>query len=59
MRGVDSGLPNAELTRFTSLACGRLTCLTGFVPPAPLDVLQHVYGPEIDAARKMLTAHDR
>ena len=59
MRGVDSGLSDGELTRFTSLACGRLTRLTGFVPPAPLDVLQHVYGPEIDAARKMLTVHDR
>ena len=59
MRGVDSGLSDGELTRFTSLACGRLTRLTGFVPPAPLDVLQHVYGPEIDAARKMLAAHDR
>lgn len=59
MRGVDSGIPNAELTRFTSLACGRLMRLTGFVPPAPLDVLQHVYGPEIDAARQMVAAHVR
>jgi dTDP-4-dehydrorhamnose reductase len=57
VRGVDSGLPNEELTPFTSLACGRLTRLTGFIPPVPLDVLQDVYGPEIDAARQMLTAH--
>jgi dTDP-4-dehydrorhamnose reductase len=58
-RGVDSGLPETELTRFTSLACGRLMGLTGFAPPAPLDVLQHVYGPEIDAARQMVAAHAR
>lgn len=59
MRGADNGLPDAELTRFTSLACGRLMRLTGFVPSAPFDVLQHVYGPEIDAARQLLAAHAR
>jgi dTDP-4-dehydrorhamnose reductase len=57
MHGVDSGLPEAELTPFTSLSCGRLTRLTGFVPPEPLDVLQEVYGPEIEAARQTLAAH--
>ena len=56
MRGIGSGLPEAELTLFTSLACGRLTRLSGFVPPAPLDVLQQVYGPELDAARHVVAA---
>jgi len=57
VHGVDSGLRQEELTPFTSLTCGRLTLLTGFTPPEPLDVLQDVYGPEIDAARQMLAAH--
>jgi dTDP-4-dehydrorhamnose reductase len=59
MHGADSGLPDAELTPFTSLACGRLARLAGFVPPKPLDVLQEVYGPEIDVARQTLAAHAR
>jgi dTDP-4-dehydrorhamnose reductase len=57
VHGIDSGLPYAELTPFTSLATGRLSELGGFVPPEPLAVLQDVYGQEINAARGMLTAH--
>jgi dTDP-4-dehydrorhamnose reductase len=57
VHGIDSRIPYEELTPFTSLATGRLTRLTGFVPPDPLDVLQDVYGPEIDMARQMLAAH--
>lgn len=56
MHGVDSGLPDIELTPFTSLACGRLTRLNGFAPPEPIDVLQEVYGPEIEAVRQRLAA---
>jgi dTDP-4-dehydrorhamnose reductase len=57
MHGVASGLPEAELTPFTSLATGRLSRLNGFVPPEAFAVLQDVYGPEINAAR-MLAAHE-
>jgi dTDP-4-dehydrorhamnose reductase len=56
MHGVDSGLPDAELTPFTSLSCGRLRQLTGFLPPEPFDVLQEVYGPELDATRRTLAS---
>jgi dTDP-4-dehydrorhamnose reductase len=52
VHGIDSGLPYAELTPFTSLATGRLSALAGFVPPEPLEVLQGVYEHEIDAARR-------
>jgi dTDP-4-dehydrorhamnose reductase len=51
VRGADNGLMEAERALFTSLATRRLTELAGFVPPEPFDVLQAVYGPEIDAAR--------
>jgi dTDP-4-dehydrorhamnose reductase len=57
VHGIDSELPYAELTPFTSLATGRLSALAGFVPPEPLAVLQDVYGPEMDAARRLLAAH--
>jgi dTDP-4-dehydrorhamnose reductase len=56
MHGVDSGLPEAELTPFTSLATGRLSRLNGFIPPDAFAVLQDVYGPEIAAARMALSA---
>jgi dTDP-4-dehydrorhamnose reductase len=57
VHGVDSGMPCEELTPFTSLATGRLSRLSGFVPPEALEVLQNVYGPEIAAARAAL-AHE-
>lgn len=50
---IDSRLPDADLTPFTSLATERLSRLTGFVPPAPFDVLQDVYGPEMERARSL------
>jgi dTDP-4-dehydrorhamnose reductase len=58
VHGVDSGLPEAELTPFTSLSTGRLSRLSGFVPPDAFEVLQHVYGDEIAAARMALAAHE-
>lgn len=57
VHAIDNGLLEAELTPFTSLTTGRLSQLTGFVPPEPFDVLQNVYGPELNAARNMLIAH--
>jgi hypothetical protein len=50
-------MPYEELTPFTSLATGRLSRLSGFVPPDAFEVLQDVYGPEIAAARAAL-AHE-
>jgi dTDP-4-dehydrorhamnose reductase len=52
LRGIESGLAEDDLTPFTSLATSRLTELTGFVPPEPNTVLQAVYGPEIEQAKK-------
>jgi dTDP-4-dehydrorhamnose reductase len=58
VRGVDSGLlPYEELTPFTSLATGRLSRLSGFVPPEARELLQDIYGPEIAAARMARAAH--
>jgi dTDP-4-dehydrorhamnose reductase len=57
VHGVDSGLPNEELTPFTSLATSRLSWLNGFVPPEAFEVLQNVYAPEIAAARIAPAAH--
>jgi dTDP-4-dehydrorhamnose reductase len=56
VRGIENGLAEGDLTPFTSLATGRLSRLTGFVPPEPFDVLQAVYGRKIDEAREMLAA---
>ncbi|MGH6739131.1 MAG: SDR family oxidoreductase [Bradyrhizobium sp.] len=50
VRAVESH--EAELMPFTSLATGRLSRLSSFVPPGPLDVLRDVYGDEIAAARQ-------
>lgn len=59
VHGADSGLlPYEELTPFTSLATGRLSRLSGFVPPEALEVLRDVCGPEIAAARMALAAHE-
>jgi dTDP-4-dehydrorhamnose reductase len=42
----------SELMPFTSLETGRLSRLSGFAAPEPLDVLQDVYEREMDAARQ-------
>jgi dTDP-4-dehydrorhamnose reductase len=54
VRGSGNGIAAEDLTPFTSLATGRLSGLSGFVPPDPYDVLQDVYGAEIRAARELL-----
>ena len=51
VRAVENGLSEDDLTPFTSLATTRLSHLTGFVPPEPLEVLQAVYGRQIDQAK--------
>lgn len=58
VHAVEHGLDEADLTPFTSLATRRLSLLTGFVPPEPLDVLQQVYGREIAVVRNPIAALD-
>jgi dTDP-4-dehydrorhamnose reductase len=50
VRAVDEH--EAELMPFTSLDTGRLSRLSGFAAPEPLDVLHDVYGREMAAARQ-------
>jgi dTDP-4-dehydrorhamnose reductase len=57
VHGSGNGINDDDLTPFTSLATGRLSRLTGFVPPQPFDVLQDVYGGEIAAARQLMAAN--
>lgn len=57
VHGSGAGIDENDLTPFTSLATGRLSGLTGFVPPKPFDVLQDVYGDEIGVARNLVTAN--
>jgi hypothetical protein len=40
---VDNGIPESDVTPFTSLETGRLTALTGFQPPQPVAVIDAVY----------------
>jgi dTDP-4-dehydrorhamnose reductase len=54
VHGAGNGIAEEDLTPFTSLATGRLSRLSGFIPPRPFDVLQDVYGSEISAARHAL-----
>ena len=49
VRAVDES--EVELMPFTSLATSRLSRLSGFTPPEPLDVLGDVYGHEIAAVQ--------
>lgn len=58
VHGMNHGLDETDLTPFTSLGTRRLSRLTGFIPPQPLDVLQEAYGREIDAARSLLCVHE-
>lgn len=57
VHGRGNGITEEDLTPFTSLATGRLSRLSGFVPPRPFDVLQDVYGGEIRAARAALAVN--
>lgn len=59
VHAVENGLDERELLSFSSLATDRLSRLAGFVPPEPLDVLQQVYGREIDAAQNLLVHEGR
>jgi dTDP-4-dehydrorhamnose reductase len=43
VRAVDCGIPESEVTPFTSLDTGRLTALTGFRPPQPRAVIDGVF----------------
>jgi dTDP-4-dehydrorhamnose reductase len=44
VRAVERGIPENEVTPFTSMDTTRLTALTGFVPPDPLTVVDDVFG---------------
>ena len=48
---VQYGISQGEVLRFTSLDTSRLSYLTRFVPPAPLDVVDEVFGPALRAQR--------
>lgn len=49
-RAVNHGIPSEEIATFTSLNMARYTALTGDLPPNPLDVLDLVYGAQIQQA---------
>jgi dTDP-4-dehydrorhamnose reductase len=59
VHGQGNGIAEEDLTPFTSLGTRRLSGLSGFVPPKPLDVLQDVYGDEIRVAREALATNGR
>jgi dTDP-4-dehydrorhamnose reductase len=42
-RAIDHGIPETELTRYTSLDTSRLTELMGFQPPEPFAVMDAVF----------------
>lgn len=44
VRALDQGIPETELTPFTSLDTTRMSSLTGFEPPEPSVVIDAVYG---------------
>jgi len=48
---VHRGISQGEVLRFTSLETSRRSHLTRFVPPAPLDVVDEVFGPPRRAQR--------
>ncbi len=50
-RATDAGMLAEEIARFTSLDCSRLNALANWVRPNPYDVLDRVYGPQLEAAR--------
>jgi dTDP-4-dehydrorhamnose reductase len=43
IRAVDNGIPESDVTPFTSLETSRLSALTGFQPPQPDAVIDAVY----------------
>lgn len=51
VRAVDHGVPESDVTRFTSLDSSRLAKLTGFRPPEPTAVIDAVF-------RRLLSEHD-
>jgi len=54
VRAVDRGIPESEVTPYTSLDSGRLAALTGFVPPQPFAVIDKVFQSSIARARTRL-----
>jgi dTDP-4-dehydrorhamnose reductase len=44
VRAADRGIPESEVTPFTSLDTSRLSAQTGFRPPQPTDVIDAVFG---------------
>jgi dTDP-4-dehydrorhamnose reductase len=44
VRAADRGVPEEEVTLYTSMDTARLTTTTGFVPPEPLSVFDDIFG---------------
>lgn len=51
-RAVDGSIPAEEILTFTALDAARLATLTGTAAPDPYTVIDAVYGPALDAARR-------
>jgi hypothetical protein len=47
-RAEANGIPAEEIATFTSLEMSRYTALSGQTAPAPLDVLDLLFGPVIE-----------
>jgi dTDP-4-dehydrorhamnose reductase len=43
VRATDRGVPENEVTSYTSMDTGRLTAMTGFTPPEPFSVLDDAF----------------
>lgn len=51
VRAVDRGIPDSEVTPYTSLDSRRLDALAGFVPPQPFAVIDEVFQSSIARLR--------
>jgi len=56
VHAVDRGIPESEVTPYTSLDSSRLAALTGFAPPQPFAVIDEVFQSSIARARTRLRA---
>jgi dTDP-4-dehydrorhamnose reductase len=52
VRAIDRGIPENEVTRYTSLDTSRLSSLTGWRPPAAIHVLDTVFGTSFREERR-------
>jgi dTDP-4-dehydrorhamnose reductase len=52
LRAAQAGVADEEICTYAALDTSRLSALTGFVPPAPTDVIDTVFAEQISAAQK-------